>query len=227
MTIQDTTTDQIRSIVGCLKRPDWVCRKVKQIGILVRDASSSMEGQKAAEASDACHGLVRKLASPENKDGFYMGVVDFADKARIVHNLTKATELVNQLTPIAPSGETNITAALQKALDLLKKGSTLETEGIRFRRPAVILLSDGCHNKGDGPENAADQLKKEADLVTVGFGSDADEALLKSLALTPQHFYHIRDGRELRHFMADVGDTMSRSIQAGIDSTDQLARMRG
>lgn len=58
--------------------------------VLVRDGSGSMSGQKAQDASSASLDLVAELAQPANKDGFVVGVVDFATKSQIVHDITRA-----------------------------------------------------------------------------------------------------------------------------------------
>jgi hypothetical protein len=90
----------------------------------------------------------------------------------------------------------------------------------------TIFFSDGQHNTGPGPKDVADQLKLKADLVTVAFGSDADEALLRSLASTPQHFYRCANGRELRQFLAAVGATMTATMAAGTNATRALTQIQ-
>jgi Mg-chelatase subunit ChlD len=80
-----------------LKRPNWICRNVRQNVVLVRDRSGSMSGQKAQDASAASLDLVAELAQPANKDGFWVAVVDFASQSGVVHDITKATDLSSPL----------------------------------------------------------------------------------------------------------------------------------
>ncbi|MCL4808609.1 MAG: hypothetical protein KJ062_12610, partial [Thermoanaerobaculia bacterium] len=65
-------------------------------------------------------------------------------------------------------------------------------------------------------------LKAVADVVTVAFGSDADETFLREIASSPAHAYRCRDGRELRKFFAAVGATLTRSVAAGVPAAGPL-----
>jgi uncharacterized protein YegL len=229
------TQNEVRKLTivqSGLKRPSWICKDVQQKSVLVRDRSGSMAGQKAQDASAASLALVEALAQPANKDGFLVGVVDFATKSQIVHDLAKATELNGKVTPLSVGsglfggGTTNITAGLEDAQKLLDKAEQSGGEGVQYLRPVVLIFTDGCHNTGPGPKDVADRLKTKADLVTVAFGSDADEALLRSLASTPQHFYRCANGRELRHFLAAVGATMTATMAAKTNATQALTQIQ-
>lgn len=189
-----------------VRRPHWICSNVKQHVFGVRDKSPSMRGQKGKDASAASLDFVHELAQPANKDGFNVAMIDFAGSVQLVHNLTKATELDGKVTPLSPgllNGGTNITAGLQIALDLLEAAENNQQEGVMYLRPVVICFTDGCHNTGPHPREVANQLKQKADLVTVAFGSDADEALLRELASTPQHFY--RPTQEQISYLMSIG----------------------
>lgn len=93
----EPTTDKL---VKGIRRPNWISRNVKQQVILVRDASSSMIGKKARDASRACKELLEELQSPINKEGFYVGVVDFNSNARVQSTWMKASELYQRLGKI-------------------------------------------------------------------------------------------------------------------------------
>ena len=209
-----------------IRRPNWICKDVRQIVVLVRDKSSSMEGEKAEQAMEASQELVRELARPENKNGFYVSVIDFSEQADIPHPLQKATELDGLVKRIQPYSGTNITIGLEYALTILQKAKKVQDEGIQYLRPVVIGFSDGCHNVGIAPNAVADKIKKQADLVTVAYGSDADKSLLKKLASTSQHFYKCNNGKELRQFLAAVGETMSATMASGINATEALSKVR-
>jgi len=218
-----------------LKRPQWLRQNVRQNVVLVRDRSGSMSGQKARDASAASLDLVAELAQPANKDGFLVGVVDFATTSKVVHEIGKATDLNGKVTPLSVGnivfglfggGTTNITAGLDDAQKILDKAELAGGEGLQNLRPVVIIFTDGCHNTGPGPKDVADRLKQNADLVTVAFGSDADETLLRSLASSPQHFYRCANGRELRKFLAAVGATMTATMAAKTNATQALTQIR-
>ena len=212
-------------IVG-LKRPAWVSSNTRQDVILMRDASGSMQGQKADDATAACHDLVLELADPINKNAFHVGVIDFSDTASVVHPLAEATSLESSLSPISVTSNTNITAAIREAIHMLQASASVKMEGVRFVPPVALLFSDGCHNVGQGPTDVADELKQSATFVTVAFGDDADENLLKSLATTPQHFYRCKNGRELRQFLPAFGNTLSIGLQTGANTTQLLTNVR-
>lgn len=212
------------TIVSGVRRPDWICSKTKQKVVVERDRSESMTGAKAQDAQAACESMVGELALPENKDGFLVGIVDFNHNVEVIHEFTPAKELVGNIKPLSPSGTTNITQALETALGMLQKPET--GEGFRFMRPVALLFSDGCHNTGKPPHEAAVQLKAVADVVAVAFGSDADENLLRSIASTPQHFYRVKDGRELRHFMATVGATLTATLAQKRNATQALTGLQ-
>ena len=228
MNAQNQNSKPMTIVSGGLRRPNWICRNVKQNVVFVRDKSGSMSGQKAKDASAASLDLVTELAEPANKDGFYVGVVDFGRGATVVHNLDKATTLNGRVSTLsATDGCTNITAGLAEALTVLEKAAKNNNqEGVSFLRPVVIVFTDGCHNEGPDPHNVANRLKGVADLVTVAFGSDADEKLMRSLATSPQHFYRCSTGRELRSFLAAVGATMTATMAAGTNATQALTMIQ-
>ena len=82
------------------------------------------------------------------------------------------------------------------------------------------------HNVGIEPNATADDIKQIADLVTVAYGSDADKKLLKYLASTSQHFYKCNNGKELRQFLASVGETMTATMSSGINATEALSKVQ-
>lgn len=226
--MNDNTNPNIKTqlTIG-LRRPNWVCANSHQDAILVRDASGSMDGDKARDASDASLALVADLAGPANKDGFSVAIVDFGDDARVVHGLTKATALNGSVTTLnANSGSTNITAGLEKALDIIEKAAAAPTPGITHLRTIVILFSDGGHNTGPDPVTVAARLKGKADIVTVAYGKDADEDGLKALATSDQHFYRCSNGAQLRQFLASVGNTIQATRRAGVNATQALTQLQ-
>ncbi|MEQ8191350.1 MAG: vWA domain-containing protein [Candidatus Eremiobacterota bacterium] len=208
-------------IVSALNPPVWAKSKTSQRVIILRDVSPSMEGNKAREASAAVVELVNELANPGNKDGFSVAVIDFSGSSKVVNDFTVAGFLEPEPLRVCGSG-TNITSGLEQALALL---GNVGFESHMFLRPVVLLFSDGGHNTGDVPYHIAEHLKVRADVVTIGFGTDADENMLKQLATSPQHFYRCRNGKELRCFLGAVGKTMSVSLSYGRNATRDLINL--
>lgn len=220
------TTSNSFTLSG-LKRPDVITNHNQQRAILVRDASVSMDDEgKALEASKASQNFVAELAKPENKDGFYVAVIDYSERAAIVNPFAKATELKGHLEQISTISGTNITAGLARARRLLEETPDKIDGKEQFLKPVVVLFTDGCHNTGQPPHDEAQKLKKVADVVTAAFGSDADLDLLREIANSPEHCYRCQDGHDLRAFMAAVGTTLSHSIRAGEDATKPLSEIK-
>ena len=215
-------------VLSGVKRP-WICTKVRQVAVLVRDSSISMRGAKAQLATEASQDLIAELAAPYNKDGFYAAIIDFSFVGVLVHPLQKATLLAGLVKQIQVQAGTCVTAGLEKALKILEQAEKNQEQGYHYLKPVVICFSDGCHNFGEEPYDVADIIKQSADLVTVAYGDDADEGLLKKLATTSQHFYRCKagkDGKDLRMFLAAVGETMSHTMAARKDSTKALSEIQ-
>jgi uncharacterized protein YegL len=206
-----------------VERPAWITAGTKQLAVLVRDCSPSTSGQKARDASEAGRELATELANPMNHDGFDVAVVDFARAAKLANDVTPAGTLVSTLRPIAVhGGSTNLTAGLEIARDVIRRP---EFQDESHLRPVVVAFTDGCHNTGPHPRDIAAEVKQLADLVTVAFGEDADEALLRDQATSPQHFYRCRNGGELRTFFAAVGRTLTVSLQRRQNATQALSQI--
>jgi uncharacterized protein YegL len=229
MNTQSQNPKAMSVITRGVYRPKWVCGNAKQVAVVVGDDSGSMEGRKAEDASAAMQDFVGELAQPCNKDGFFAAVVHFSSDSEVVNDLEKVTSMIGKIKPLeARGGSTNITAGLNDALRILDQAEkqNQNQDGVIYLRPVVLLFSDGEHNDGPPPQPVADQIKQKADLVTVAFGSDADEALLRSLASTPQHFYRCSSGRQLRQFLAAVGATMTATMAARTNATQALTTIR-
>lgn len=213
------------TVTADLKRRDGICSNTKQEVVIVVDASPSMEGDKARHAQASCEELVADLAQPINKNGFSVTVIHFNGRAKVVHPWTSAAELVGHIVPLDIASATNMTAALELALRELE--SRKRDAAVRYLKPVGLFFSDGCFNRGGSPIPAATALKARADVVMVAFGNDADEDLLKVLATSPQHFYRVNNGAELRNFMAKVGDTLTIGMAQKRDATRPLAMLEG
>ena len=206
-----------------VSRPAWQSRSNKQLAILVRDCSGSMSGSKASEATKASQGLVAELANPANRDGFEVAVINFEGSATLVNDVTLATALTGRVSPVHGGGGTDVATGLKIATDVLAR-PILGTED--YLRPVVVAFSDGQTSNRAGAESLATSLKANADLVSVAFGSDADEGFLRGIATSPDHFYRCSDGGSLRAFFAAVGATMCTSLQRGQNATQALSQVR-
>lgn len=211
-------------LVGSLSRPAGVSMprgiKRRQLAILIIDTSGSMSGGKIDEANAAAVGLKQKLAEPETNGAFAIAEVTYAETARVLVKAKLASAVDDfELTATVVNEFTNITAGLEEAMKLIE----LPPIGPgNWLRPIFVLLTDGGHNRGKEPYETAMALKSRADLLGIGFGADADMPALRRLATSPQHAFHCKDGADLRRFFAQIGATLSRSIQSNQDAVALL-----
>ncbi|MEO6326833.1 MAG: vWA domain-containing protein [Thermoanaerobaculia bacterium] len=213
---------KLATFASGLVRPKLPRRE--QLAVLVRDGSTSMAGQKASDASAASSSLVEELARTENRGAFWVAVVDFASASAVVQSPAKADGLFGKLPPLIAGGSTNLAAGLADALAIVRAAPPSLRDEAQAARPVVVVFTDGHPNVGD-PRKPANELKALADVVTVAFGTDADEALLRELATSPAHAYRCTDGRELRRFFAAIGSTLTRSLAAGTSPTASLGSL--
>lgn len=202
--------------IPTLERPRWTARR--QLAIILRDCSGSMNGQKARDAQAACEELVKALAGPRNKGAFDVAIIDFSDDAKVVCSPTPADTI--RIPGLNVDSMTDITKAAQAAEKVILGVSEDQA------RPVVVLLSDGAHNGSGDPVATAENVKLHADIVSVAFGDDADEQMLTKIASSPQHFYRCQSGQELRSFFNEVGTTMSVAMHSRNNATSALAQMQ-
>jgi Mg-chelatase subunit ChlD len=214
------------TVLACVsQRPQWIDKQSKQLVILVRDASGSMSGEKAKQATHAGSDLVGELAGPVNKDRFHCGVIDFASKAVITHPPIAAAELVEHIKPIRTGGSTNIRHALKVVRKMIRSHGGDEQD--RWHPPVVVLFSDGEVTSGGDPIPLADEIKQAGVvIVTVAYGKDADLEMLRAIASSPQHCYRrSASGDELRRFMASVGRTLTMTMATGQNASQTLMNL--
>ena len=175
---------------------------------LVMDLSGSMADMdpsgmtKMQAAVLAAEQLVLQLGSDNDLLGTHhqLGLITFGNDATVISPLTSdPASLAPILATLVPGGRTNLGAGFQLANRLLAASA----EGAaRF----IILMTDGNPNEGittleellTRPVTEAEALG--ACVMTVGFGADANEALLRSIAggSSCGQFYRAKDAFELR-----------------------------
>ena len=201
-------------------RADGVSSNVKQHVVILRDHSSSMSGHKVDEANAGTRALIRELARGENKEGFFVTVIEFNEMATPLHQGEPASRLQTALRDSTASGGTEITAALAEAVRAIDAFAKAPDRGYYYLRPVTILFSDGQSSVDDA---VLVELKERSLVVTAAYGSDADHRLLERIATSPEHSYSCgSDGDELRRFLAQVGATVSRSVAQNQDLQQTL-----
>jgi len=188
----------------------------RQICVILSDASPSMEeGNKATEALAGRTALAGVLAHPDNRDAFDVIHIGFGATARVLVAKKAVTKLKPSELDCAIGrfgGRTNIVQALTVAGEVLDRAA--REPGV-WARPVCVLFTDGNANEGGDPGPAADALKAVATIVCAGFGADADIAMLKRIATSPDMTLACPDGVALRRFFEVVGRSMSQAAATG------------
>lgn len=192
----------------------------RQLMVFLMDVSGSMKDGKIDAANAAAIDLNQQLSKPENRNVFVTAYIAYAETARLLIEPTSSAQVnSSELMATVVNEKTNITEGLKKALEILERPPI---EKANWLRPVVVLLTDGDHNEGPKPDAAAATLKAKADLITVGFGANANMILLRALATSPKHASHCKDGADLRRYFTLIGATVSRSIHSGQNATALL-----
>ena len=137
---------------------------------LVVDCSSSMEGEKIAQAKKGALGFAREALTRR----YGVGLISFASVATHISDPRRNISSVERYVPrLKVDGSTNMT-----------EGIGMATVQLRGRRGplAMVVVTDGVPNDGKGALNAAQDAKDSGiDVITVGT-EYADEAFLQELA---------------------------------------------
>ena len=145
----------------------------------VVDVSGSMRGQKLQQARAAGRQLLASLGSQDR-----FRVIDFSTDVRtFASGFTPATrrnidQAVHYLDDLRPDGSTNISGALEEALDTPVDDSRL---------PIVFFVTDGEPTVGERNADRiaalAARLRGRARVFTFGVGTDVNATLLEQLAV--------------------------------------------
>ena len=198
-------------------RPQLVC--------VVADNSGSMAGEKAQAATTGIREMIMECQSrgPAGPDRSYFKLLlvrfDSAASVDPQCDLTPVRKIdPDQVEIRGDGGQTNITAALQVALDRLRPYmQSLQDHPERAEHPVplVILFSDGEHNVGPGPQPAANEIRQlnvDGDAVVIASagvsvgGGQPDENTLRAIA-SPECYVHISNAQVLSRFISSVGSS--------------------
>jgi len=137
---------------------------------LLVDCSSSMGGPKLEEAQGGAKDFARQSVSK----GYNVGLVSFHDHAQLVLHPTRDLHAIDRsVSSLEARGSTNMTGALELALDAL-----LKLPGNR----AAVLVSDGAPNDPASTKDAARRLAGAGVQIITVATTEADVAFLSSLA---------------------------------------------
>jgi Mg-chelatase subunit ChlD len=179
--------------------------------VMVIDRSGSMEeshsvggvGVKKIElAKEAAAQAVAQLSERD-----YAGAVTFdsaADWVLPLQPLGDPSLFKSRIGSITSGGGTNIYAGLAPAVDALARS--------KAKSKHIVLLTDGVSEGGDYQGLLQKMSDNRITLSTVAVGSDADTALMKSLAAAGRgEYYYTEDGNALPQIFAHESHIAARS----------------
>jgi Mg-chelatase subunit ChlD len=171
---------------------------------LVLDTSSSMTGQKLADAKEAALLFVEMIDLEPGRS--QTAVVRFDREADVVRELTRARALIGAaIRSLQVRSGTHIDKGLRTALGELRSSRHLERN-----EQVMILLTDGVHTGTPGEQLRAAAEVQDAGvrLYTIGLGPDVDEAALKTMAGDDSRYYHAPDSDDLARIYAEIAQDL-------------------
>lgn len=175
--------------------------------IVLADCSGSMSGSKTSEANSALKALFTASADPITRDAIRISVITFSDYGTVTHSEATPENMTLVGDIVYGGGGTMLADSLRMAQQEISKHTV--RQGRKTMKPFVVILSDGCVGDPTEAITVAQQIKQEAYVLTVGFGSDADEGFLTALASAPNHYSKAQIG-QLQKLMTAIGQSVSR-----------------
>lgn len=168
--------------------------------VLVIDASSSMEGEKLADAKSAARHFVDLMRLSSSGDR--VAVVSFASRADLHRGLTSdPIAIADAIDAISVAAGTRIDLGLRLA------GEELERQGVdQGRLRFVVILTDGRQSEAEGEELAAASELREVGIriFAIGLGADADRSAIAAIAGEDGRAYHAPGSTDLANLYRAV-----------------------
>jgi Mg-chelatase subunit ChlD len=169
--------------------------------VLVADTSSSMAGQKLADAKEAALAFVAQMdLSPQGGD--QVAVVRFDRESETLHVLSRDRAGIEAAIAALASREgTHIDKGLTSALAELRS-----PRHELANTPVIVLLTDGIHNGEPGAEQRAAEEVRAAGvrLYVIGLGADVDAEALLRMAGDARRYFFAPDSSDLAGIYADI-----------------------
>jgi uncharacterized protein YegL len=172
--------------------------------VTVIDTSGSMSGSSLTSAKNASKQFVDKMEVEDQ-----IGVVRYSSSASTAYNLTQITGPAEKnaakvaIDGLSASGSTSIGSGVQQAyseLDNADKTGAL----------AMVVMSDGLQNTDPEPISVINANKdKDVVIYTVGFGSNADAALLSRMASMTGGAYYSATGANIQQIYDKIKNSMT------------------
>jgi uncharacterized protein YegL len=167
---------------------------------LVLDTSSSMTGQKLADAKAAALRFVEMVDLAPGRS--QVAVIRYDRDAEVVCELTNVWSAIEAgVRDLQVRSWTHIDKGLRAALAEIKSPRHLERN-----QPVILLLTDGVQTGTPGEElrAAAEVRAAGVRLYTIGLGADVDEDSLKAMTGNYRQYFHTADSDDLARIYGDI-----------------------
>lgn len=171
---------------------------------LVVDRSGSMSGQKIVDLKDAVDVFLNSLEATLQQE--WVGMASYSnapsEESALTTDLGSLSDLMAAMTA---SGMTNIGGGIDTGRGVLNAG-----RGIGFVEKTMVLMTDGIHNTGTDPIDAANRARADGIVIhAVTFGDGAQQDLMRDVAtITGGTFNHAPDGAALIEIYRQIALTL-------------------
>ena len=175
---------------------------------LVVDRSGSMSGQKIIDLKDAVTIFLATLnETPQDE---FVGLASYSSSPSLDQPLTETLPLVDSaMQSLNASGLTNIGGGIDVGRGILNNG-----RNSGFVEKTMILMTDGRHNTGTSPEDAAARAIADGIVIhTITFGAGASQTRMEDIADSAGGtFNHAPNGEALKDIYREIALTLQTQL---------------
>jgi Mg-chelatase subunit ChlD len=171
---------------------------------LVVDRSGSMAGQKIIDLKAAVAVFLQTLQETPQEE--WVGLASYATTPSLESELTQDMAVINLAMQRMPAhGFTNIGGGIDVGRGILQRG-----RGSGFVEKTMVLMTDGRHNTGIDPIQAAQRARQDGVVIhAITFGSGAEQARMRQVAaITGGTFNHAPNGQALIDIYREIALTL-------------------
>lgn len=177
------------------------------------DRSDSMnEGNKIGELNDAIPKLLTPLADPQCNESLYVSTLSFNHEVTVDHRYQLAKDI--NIRSFRADGGTNINNVLEAATEVdAEFRESMSGDGRLPLKPVLFIFTDGETHVDD---HLLMITKERFNIIPIGFGRDADRAMLRKLSSDGTFITADTAPGRLSEVFAKVGQAVSDGFQTAI-----------
>jgi Ca-activated chloride channel family protein len=179
--------------------------------VMLIDVSGSMRGGKLASVRDAAVQFVQQMG---DEDYISVLIFNFEPQQLIKHQQVgpNRQQIISAIEGLEADGDTALYDAIADGANLLENTSSPETSN------ALVLLSDGLDTfsyRYSEQEAVAALEGLNATIFTIAYGNDADEDLLRSMALNANGNFYLGDEASIDAIYQEMSAAFGGAVGVG------------